>query len=375
MDAKQEQLIARFFDQRESSKTQKGISIFVLVELAGSVHKPNSSVARELLADGYHERVRGFCRSQDHHFAIADDRAVIVLNGITKTSQLHLAARKLLEQFEASLSIVDEDFFIECRAAFVIPSAKISRLRDLIQSAEQVLATTNSKSPYAIHKLGDKLVCEENSPSSTEIMQALDAGNFGLVVHKIQHTTYGSVVGHQTNLVWSSNEWGNITPESLKPFPEVREAVSHFHIRAAIKHLASMPENTNVELEVSPEEVCNEDFISVLADTCGFHDASPDRVRLALGRAHDVDFGTYLQALVDIGFGITLKNFGVTTNIVDLTSLPCTIVETAALPDSPVHKSMTTMIHDLGKQAHTRVHGEQIPDWVKSANYDAVTLG
>ena len=375
MEVKQEQIISRFFDQREASKTQKGISIFLMVELADGIDLPKSSVARELLADGFHDRIQNFCRNQDHHFNIAKDRAIVVLNGITKTSQLHLAARKLLQQFDDPLSIVDDKILLAGRAAFVIPTAKVTRLNELIDAAEQAIQVTDKENPYAIHKLGDEIGTESHGPSDADVRQALDSRKFQLETRKILHTTYGSVVGYQTSLNWTSKEWGKVTANSPLINSETKQALSHFHIRAAVKQLAEMPENSTIEVETLPEELCSADFMAILSDTCGFHDVTPDRVRVALATTVDTQHRNYLEALSEAGFGITLKNFGITTNIADMMDLPCTIIETATFPDSRIHSTMAAMIHDLGKQAHTRIHAEPIPEWVKASNYDAVTVG
>ena len=375
MEVKQEQIISRFFDQREASKTQKGISIFLMVELADGIDLPKSSVARELLADGFHDRIQNFCRNQDHHFNIAKDRAIVVLNGITKTSQLHLAARKLLQQFDDPLSIVDDKILLAGRAAFVIPTAKVTRLNELIDAAEQAIQVTDKENPYAIHKLGDEIGTESHGPSDADVRQAMDSREFQLETRKILHTTYGSVVGYQTSLNWTSKEWGKVTANSPLINSETKQALSHFHIRAAVKQLAEMPENSTIEVETLPEELCSADFMAILSDTCGFHDVTPDRVRVALATTVDTQHRNYLEALSEAGFGITLKNFGITTNIADMMDLPCTIIETATFPDSRIHSTMAAMIHDLGKQAHTRIHAEPIPEWVKASNYDAVTVG
>ena len=203
----------------------------------------------------------------------------------------------------------------------------------------------------------------------------MDSREFQLETRKILHTTYGSVVGYQTSLNWTSKEWGKVAAHSPLINSETKQALSHFHIRAAVKQLADMPENSTIEVETSPEELCSADFMAILSDTCGFHDVTPDRVRVALATTVDTQHRNYLEALSEAGFGITLKNFGITTNIADMMDLPCTIIETATFHDSRIHSTMAAMIHDLGKQAHTRIHAEPIPEWVKASNYDAVTVG
>ena len=161
---------------------------------------------------------------------------------------------------------------------------------DLVEAAEQVLRNLDRDTPYAIHKLGDPLIGAIPPPSTAEVLLALDARKFDLTTNKILHTTYGSVVGYQTNLSWQTEKWGIITPLTHPIELEARRALSQFHVRAAVKHLACMPENSTVEIE-KDESVSEESLIKKLsklgyppAGTSNFVQKAKSYVSCAIGR-------------------------------------------------------------------------------------------
>ena len=310
MDERSHQLISKAFDQRERSG--HGVNVMCVIAIAGYSELtaklgPN---ARSLFTSAFHERVRSFCRATDVAIEWEESRAIVLLRDIGKMSQLELAGNKLQRDFEMPITVLDDSFDTDVRAAFVVPTKAVTQPEELLEQADRTLRQTSDRQPCLAVKLGADQQQSTDLPTSTEIKSALEAGEFELWGIPIVHASFNNMVGAETALYWRSREYGRRGPSDYLSTLVQDHAVKELYwatLRQGAAFLAKSEHADNISIHIPNELIKDGDLLPMLKDTWAFYDLELDSLNLKLKHSPSP---SQVNKLREVGVKICLDDFG-----------------------------------------------------------------
>jgi EAL domain-containing protein (putative c-di-GMP-specific phosphodiesterase class I) len=127
----------------------------------------------------------------------------------------------------------------------------------------------------------------------------------------------GKLTGFEALLRWTHPEFGSVSPAKFIPIAEEARLIApigEWVLRTACNEAASWNSSARVAVNVSPEQLHNPAFVTIVTSALANSGLSPDRLELEVTESVFMHEGTcaiqVLERILDLGVRLSLDDFG-----------------------------------------------------------------
>jgi EAL domain-containing protein (putative c-di-GMP-specific phosphodiesterase class I) len=160
-------------------------------------------------------------------------------------------------------------------------------------------------------------VAEERRVLEMALRTALTNGEMLLHYQPVVSAKTGTLTGFEALLRWYNPDLGNISPVKFIPLAEDTRLIGpigEWVLRTACMEAAGWASPVRVAVNVSPEQLNNPNFVSIVASALANSGLAPDRLELEVTESVFMREGTgatkVLERILDLGVKLSLDDFG-----------------------------------------------------------------
>jgi EAL domain-containing protein (putative c-di-GMP-specific phosphodiesterase class I) len=149
------------------------------------------------------------------------------------------------------------------------------------------------------------------------LRKALEKGELHLAYQPVVDAASGSLKGFEALLRWNSAEFGNVSPAKFVPLAEEARLIGpigDWVLRTACDEAARWPGHVRVAVNVSPEQLHNQQFVTAVASALASSGLPADRLELEVTESVFLHEGLgatkVLERIQELGVRLSLDDFG-----------------------------------------------------------------
>jgi len=315
------------------------------------------------------ERLRETIRTVDTAARAGADTFLILLDGVATLENLRDAAERLRSAVEHPVDLAGGSFVPSVRIGMALGSADHQVPEAILDEAEIALtkATQEPGTPVVLFEAAWRQARVDRYLLKEDLASALVQGNLHLVYQPIVDLASGELRGVEALTRWTHPVRGPIPPNVFIPLAEKEgliQPLGLWVLREVARTVAELPSSGSgsqvfVAVNVSPRQLAEPDFASIVLGILGREGVSARRIHLEITETALVENSVSLQPILETlrkeGISIKLDDFG--TGYSSLHSLHRLPVDTlkidrsfvAELPQGrPIIRTIMTLARELG---------------------------
>jgi EAL domain-containing protein (putative c-di-GMP-specific phosphodiesterase class I) len=161
------------------------------------------------------------------------------------------------------------------------------------------------------------LAAEERRVLEIALRSAVENGEMHLNYQPVVSADSGQLTGFEALLRWTHPELGNVSPAKFIPLAEEARLIApigEWVLRTACDEAARWDMPMRVAVNVSPEQLYNPSFVSVVAQALAQSGLPAERLELEVTESVFMREGTVaievLESILDLGIRLSLDDFG-----------------------------------------------------------------
>ena len=353
-------------------------SYMALVEVAGyqQLIDSHGNNATERLIQQFHQRLKGWVRSDDQSQVLKNNRFVAILDGVNTDIELELATVKLTRLFEAPCHIQGQEVPIKIRAGFVLLGETADNTKDGVYQAG--LALRQAKQAGTTYEIYDpehhsRLMDEHQLVKALEA--AVELGEFELYYQPKFHAGYRNLVGAEALIRWHTKEHKVLMPDDFIGVAErhpVIRPITYWVIKSAVAQLAKWEESVSIAVNITPTVLLDDEIYTVVKDALEIFGVKASRLTLEVtetimvGSQHQMM--TQLAQLRLLGVRVSIDDFGTGySSLIYFRDLPADELKidkgfVLAMQHSEKDRAIVKAVIDLAHNFSLKVVGEGVED-------------
>ncbi|CAN5305107.1 EAL domain-containing protein [soil metagenome] len=189
----------------------------------------------------------------------------------------------------------------------------------LIRSADLALYRSKDGGGGSFHVYEPQLHvdAEERRVLEMALRKAVQNNEMHLNYQPVVDAATGRLKGFEALLRWNHPEHGNVSPVKFVPLAEDARLIvpiGEWVLRTACDEAAKWPSETRVAVNVSPEQLHNPSFVTVVAQALANSGLPAERLELEVTESVFMREGTcaiqVLERILDLGVRLSLDDFG-----------------------------------------------------------------
>lgn len=303
---------------------QKVAILFIDLDMFKEVNDTMGHVCGDQLLMQVAERLKSKVRKYDTLSRFGGDEFVLVLPHIAEKSDIEGAASKLLNQFEQSFLIAEQNIYSSASIGISVYPDDGESVEALLQHADTAMyqAKNRGRNRYVFFDktMNDIMLFERKV--ANQLKQSLSANEFELVYQPKLSLIDQSVVGCEALIRWTNPPTeASRSPAVFIPIAERSDLIIHIGnwvLREACRQLSEWRCNGHsdikIDINVSGKQLENKSFFSVLNKTLNEYHLSPRDIGIEITE-HTLIEATEellinLRRLREFGTEISIDDFG-----------------------------------------------------------------
>jgi EAL domain-containing protein (putative c-di-GMP-specific phosphodiesterase class I) len=189
----------------------------------------------------------------------------------------------------------------------------------LIRSADLALYRSKDSGGGVFHAYEPQLhvEAEERRVLEMALRRALELGQMHLHYQPVVDGTGERLTGFEALLRWTHPDFGNVSPAKFVPLAEEMRLIApigEWVLRTACAEAARWPGDVRVAVNVSPDQLHDPNFVTVVASALSNSGLAPGRLELEVTESVFMREGTgavrVLERVLDLGVHLSLDDFG-----------------------------------------------------------------
>ena len=250
---------------------------------------------------------------------LGGDEFAVVVRDATDAAKVDRLAQTIIDSLSRPYEVDAHTLFIGASIGVAIGPRDGRTAEMLIRSADLALYRSKDAGGGVWHTYEPQLhvKAEERRVLEMALRQALEKGEMHLEYQPVVAAGTGNLTGFEALLRWTHPELGVISPAKFVPLAEDARLIGpmgEWVLRSACHEAASWPGTSRVAVNVSPEQLHNPAFVSVVASALANSGLPAERLELEVTEGVFMREGTVavqvLERILDLGVRLSLDDFG-----------------------------------------------------------------
>jgi diguanylate cyclase (GGDEF)-like protein/PAS domain S-box-containing protein len=250
---------------------------------------------------------------------LGGDEFAVVVRDASDHNRVEQLARSIVETLSRPYELDAHTLFIGASIGIAIGPRDGRTAETLIRSADLALYRSKDAGGGTFHTYEPQLhvAAEERRVLEMALRQALANGEMHLNYQPVVSAGTGGLMGFEALLRWSNPQLGNVSPAKFIPLAEDARMIApigEWVLRTACDEAARWANPVRVAVNVSPEQLHNPNFVTVVASALSNSGLPADRLELEVTESVFMKEGTcaaqVLEKILDLGVRLSLDDFG-----------------------------------------------------------------
>jgi diguanylate cyclase (GGDEF)-like protein len=250
---------------------------------------------------------------------LGGDEFAVVVRDASDTARVEKLAQAIIEMLSRPYEVDAHTLYIGASVGVAIGPRDGRTAEMLIRSADLALYRSKDAGGGVFHTYEPQLhvKAEERRVLEMALRQALEKGEMHLEYQPVVVAGSGGLTGFEALLRWTHPELGVISPAKFVPLAEDARLIvpmGEWVLRQACDEATRWPSPTRVAVNVSPEQLHNPAFVSVVASALANSGLPSERLELEVTEGVFMREGTVavqvLERVLDLGVRLSLDDFG-----------------------------------------------------------------
>ncbi|UYY59577.1 putative bifunctional diguanylate cyclase/phosphodiesterase [Sphingomonas sp. S2-65] len=265
------------------------------------------------------ERLQTLVNENEMIGRLGGDEFAVVVRDATDTARTERLAHTIIDVLSRPYEVDQHTLYIGASVGVAIGPRDGRSAEMLIRSADLALYRSKDAGGGVYHAYEPQLhvVAEERRVLEIALRAALENGEMHLNYQPVVNAASGQLTGFEALLRWTHPELGNISPAKFVPLAEEARLIApigEWVLRTACDEAARWDLPVRVAVNVSPEQLHNPAFVSVVAQALAQSGLPPERLELEVTESVFMREGTQalqvLERILDLGVRLSLDDFG-----------------------------------------------------------------
>jgi diguanylate cyclase (GGDEF)-like protein len=250
---------------------------------------------------------------------LGGDEFAVVVRDASDNERVDRLARAIVDTLSKPYEMDAHTLYIGASIGIAIGPRDGRTAEMLIRSADLALYRSKDAGGGAFNTYEPQLhiKAEERRVLEMALRQALQKGEMHLEYQPVVAAGTGSLTGFEALLRWTHPELGVVSPAKFVPLAEDARLIvpmGEWVLRSACDEAAKWPAPIRVAVNVSPEQLHNPAFVSVVASALANSGLPAERLELEVTEGVFMREGTVavqvLERILDLGVRLSLDDFG-----------------------------------------------------------------
>ena len=250
---------------------------------------------------------------------LGGDEFAVVVRDASDPQRLERLARTIIDTLSRPYEVDQHTLFIGASVGVATSPRDGRTAETLIRSADLALYRSKDRGGGVFHAYEPQLhaEAEERRVLELELRQALEHGQLSLHYQPVVEAGSGDLRGFEALLRWDHPRLGPIGPGRFIGIAEETRLIApigEWVIRTACAEAARWPNDLSVAVNVSPEQLSNPNFVTVIASALAQSGLSAARLELEVTEGVFMREGTgairVLEQVLELGVRLSLDDFG-----------------------------------------------------------------
>ncbi len=270
------------------------------------------------------ERLQFVVRPQDTIARFGGDEFTVLLDGIADVNDAKLVADRLLEQFNSSFRVRDNDLYVSASIGIVLSPRDAEEPEELLRNADMAMYQAKGQGK-ASHLVFDEDMQEQVLESlriETDLRRAVERHEFTVHWQPIFEISTGTVVGVESLVRWNHPEKGLLTPRDFLAVAEDSGIINRIgqdtidqSLRAFSQWCRDWPDRELwVSINLSASQLLHGEIEQVLVKAANAAEVNLSSIQIETSEkviaGASEQIIESLERLSDRGFKIVLGGFG-----------------------------------------------------------------
>ncbi|OYY91098.1 MAG: diguanylate cyclase [Sphingomonas sp. 28-66-16] len=247
-----------------------------------------------------------------------DEFAVVIRDG-SDSAKIERLALSIIQAISQPYEIDQNTLYIGASIGLAIGPRDGRTAEMLIRSADLALYRSKDAGGGVFHLYEPQLhiVAEERRVLEMALRSALQNDELHLNYQPVVSAETGRLTGFEALLRWQSPVFGAVSPVKFIPLAEDTRLIApigEWVLRTACAEAARWPDPVRVAVNVSPQQLHNPQFVTIVASALANSGLSAERLELEVTESVFMSEGTcatkVLEKILDLGVKLSLDDFG-----------------------------------------------------------------
>ena len=265
------------------------------------------------------ERLRQLVTDNEMIGRLGGDEFAVVVRDATDTARVEGLAHTIIDTLSKPYEVDAHTLYIGASVGLATGPRDGRTAETLIRSADLALYRSKDAGGGVFHAYEPQLhmAAEERRVIEIALRSAVENGEMHLNYQPVVDAGTGGLMGFEALLRWTHPELGNISPVKFVPLAEEARLIApigEWVLRTACTEAARWDLPARIAVNVSPEQLHNPAFVSIVAQALAQSGLPPERLELEVTESVFMREGTMaiqvLEKILDLGVRLSLDDFG-----------------------------------------------------------------
>jgi diguanylate cyclase (GGDEF)-like protein len=250
---------------------------------------------------------------------LGGDEFAVVVRDATDTQRTEQLAQTIIDALSQPYEVDQHTLYIGASVGLAVGPRDGRTAEMLIRSADLALYRSKDAGGGVFHAYEPQLhmAAEERRVLEIALRSAVENSEMHLTYQPVVNAANGQLTGFEALLRWTHPQFGNVSPAKFVPLAEEARLIApigEWVLRTACDEAARWDIPVRIAVNVSPEQLHNPAFVSVVAQALAQSGLPPERLELEVTESVFMREGTVaievLEKVLDLGVRLSLDDFG-----------------------------------------------------------------
>ncbi|MDT8757257.1 EAL domain-containing protein [Sphingomonas psychrotolerans] len=250
---------------------------------------------------------------------LGGDEFAVVVRDATDTHRTEQLAQTIIDALSRPYEVDQHTLYIGASVGLAVGPRDGRTAEMLIRSADLALYRSKDAGGGVFHAYEPQLhmAAEERRVLEIALRSALENNEMHLNYQPVVNAATGQLTGFEALLRWTHPQFGNVSPAKFVPLAEEARLIApigEWVLRTACDEAARWDIPARIAVNVSPEQLHNPAFVSLVAQALAQSGLPAERLELEVTESVFMREGTVaievLEKILDLGVRLSLDDFG-----------------------------------------------------------------